>query len=48
MEKLIWTPSGGLPNPINGDAATGLKVARPDKHYNQFEIFLESNFKVVT
>ena len=31
MEKLIWTPSGGLPNPINGDAATGLKVARPDE-----------------
>ena len=48
MEKLIWTPSGGLPNPISGDAATGLKVARPDRNYKQFEIFLESIFKVIT
>ena len=29
IEKLIWL--GGVPNPKRGEAATGLKVAKPKK-----------------
>ena len=29
IEKLICTFEGGVPKPIIGDAATGLKVAKP-------------------